>query len=169
MKRLRPVNSCLPCRKRCVRCDKVSTVLRHPRFIKLTLRLKTHPVCKRCAQQLTSCIYDSSATLDNGRPSISSMPPTAISSAEPSGSVLVGNSDAGMPAVVNDDQGQKSGPLGWVKLTAPVWPHTRSRPSDSGHVYRQPGQRSRYFAASFWANAIPSEVSLVIRMTGRVH
>lgn len=63
MKRQRPVKSCLPCRKRRVRCDKARAAI-HESLVSNTLIsvTQTHPVCNRCTKAGTSCGYYSNAS-----------------------------------------------------------------------------------------------------------
>ncbi|KAJ6111247.1 hypothetical protein N7486_003482 [Penicillium sp. IBT 16267x] len=60
--------SCHTCRRRKVKCDKVTSRLSDRKFLTNHLALQVHPICGNCAKTGTECLYDvSSQKREEGR------------------------------------------------------------------------------------------------------
>jgi hypothetical protein len=162
-KRQRPVTSCLPCRKRRLKCDRVTTSVPQCWCVSdgeaLTLPLQVHPMCGRCRAGGTECVYDESAL---GRSS--TWQSTSTSQQPSSVSTSYGRFEearAGGPQVdsryrlcVHTTISQINDPVPATETAIRQSNHER------GHISVYDGGRSAYVGSTYWANAIPSEVSL---------
>jgi hypothetical protein len=150
MKRQRPVNSCLPCRKRRVRCDKARMCAGELSGTWVDWLPQVHPACDRCTSARLDCSYDTSAVI------ASAGNPSAIhgySRLEAPGSPFV--SASGEPASrVPGKCCLRFRP----KISLTLNFRTDSSIRERGQVFAQPGGRSSYVGSTFWGNAIPPEV-----------
>ncbi|KAH8816721.1 fungal-specific transcription factor domain-containing protein [Xylogone sp. PMI_703] len=129
MKRLRPVNSCLPCRKRRVRCDKV------------------HPACSRCTTARIECSYYQEAVSEQS----DNLPASSSTEAAALTLSLTGQSSQQIqePGVSYEPAPEAHSPH------AEGAQHRGSR--ERGQFFPEFGGRSSYIGSTFWANPIQAE------------
>ncbi|KIW31647.1 hypothetical protein, variant 1 [Cladophialophora immunda] len=129
-KRQRPVTSCLPCRKRRLKCDRV------------------HPTCGRCLAGGTDCVYDESASANasvSAAPRSSTWQSASTSQFAPSSST----------SYARPEEGRGTG----AQTEPTAEPVSRQNNHERGQLAVYDGGRSAYVGSTYWANAIPPEIN----------
>lgn len=141
MRRQRPVNSCLPCRRRRVRCDKV------------------HPACGRCRAARMDCSYDHSALAEA---TDSTTLPAAVEHSVTT-AILQGQPPHVQASAPSHTSDRESSTLDSQVVVGPPYRRFRER----GQFFSEDGGRSTYIPSTFWANPIQSEYQHLTQSNAR--